>query len=116
MVIAHQQYSGRLPYTIGKSIDDYSAKVDYTSSSSVVQINYNEGLFIDYRHFDAVSKRSIIRITELIYGCSKANITPRYEFGFGLSYTTFSYSGMSVSGSAGGGSTRSGYGSSLDSE
>ena len=35
-------------------------------------------LFIDYRHFDA------------------ANITPRYEFGFGLSYTTFEYSGMSI--------------------
>ena len=35
-------------------------------------------LFIDYRHFDA------------------ANIAPRYEFGFGLSYTTFEYSGLSI--------------------
>jgi hypothetical protein len=41
-------------------------------------------LFIDYRHFDA------------------ANITPRYEFGFGLSYTTFEYSGLSINPVAGG--------------
>jgi hypothetical protein len=35
-------------------------------------------LFIDYRHFDS------------------ANIAPRYEFGFGLSYTTFGYSSLSI--------------------
>jgi hypothetical protein len=35
-------------------------------------------LFIDYRHFDA------------------ANIMPRFEFGFGMSYTTFQYSGLSI--------------------
>ena len=35
-------------------------------------------LFVDYRHFDA------------------KNITPRFEFGFGLSYTQFQYSGLSV--------------------
>ena len=49
--------SGRLPYTIAKDINDYSAKV-ITSGSGTVQIPYNEGLFIDYRHFDAVSKTS----------------------------------------------------------
>ena len=41
-------------------------------------------MFIDYRHFDA------------------ANIAPRYEFGFGLSYTTFEYSGLSISTVVGG--------------
>lgn len=46
--------SGKLPYTIGKSVNDYSAKVIY-SGSGIVQIPYNEGLFIDYRHFDEVS-------------------------------------------------------------
>ena len=35
-------------------------------------------LFVDYRHFDA------------------ANIKPRYEFGFGLSYTAFQYSGLII--------------------
>ncbi len=46
--------SGRLPYTIGKSITDYSAQITYTGSG-IVPIPYNEGLFIDYRHFDQVS-------------------------------------------------------------
>jgi len=65
--------SGRLPYTIAKEASDYPAAVVFESSEAVVQINYTEGLFIDYRHFDA------------------AGIEPRFEFGFGLSYTTFEY-------------------------
>ena len=35
-------------------------------------------LFVDYRHFDA------------------KNITPRFEFGFGLSYTEFQYSDLNI--------------------
>ncbi|KAG2032842.1 glycoside hydrolase family 3 protein [Suillus americanus] len=71
--------SGRLPYTIAKDPADYPAQlVTNGSGSEVVPINYTEGLFIDYRHFD------------------QANITPRFEFGFGLSYTTFSYSALGV--------------------
>ncbi|KAL4762795.1 beta-glucosidase [Aspergillus foveolatus] len=66
--------SGKLPFTIGKSEEDYGA--DWTTS----QVDdFAEGLFIDYRHFDQ-------------YG-----IEPRYEFGFGLSYTSFNYSTLSTS-------------------
>ncbi|KDQ63844.1 glycoside hydrolase family 3 protein, partial [Jaapia argillacea MUCL 33604] len=72
--------SGRLPYTIGKKISDYAAQVDYTLLVATVEIPYSEGLFIDYRHFDAVG------------------ILPRFEFGFGLSYTTFDYSALNISG------------------
>ncbi|TDL28535.1 glycoside hydrolase family 3 protein [Rickenella mellea] len=88
--------SGRLPYTIGKSIGDYPAQIDTTSSLSTVQIPYAEGIFIDYRHFDA------------------SNITPRFEFGFGLSYTTFDYSSLSISGSISSNQYSTGMGSSLD--
>jgi len=65
--------SGKLPYTIAKSPADYSSKVSASDD------NYSEGLYIDYRYFD------------------KNNIAPRYEFGFGLSYTTFAYSGLTIS-------------------
>ncbi|KZS95892.1 glycoside hydrolase family 3 protein [Sistotremastrum niveocremeum HHB9708] len=91
--------SGRLPFTIGKSINDYSAAVLY-SGSGIVPIPYTEGLFIDYFHFD--------QILQLMPYCA------RYEFGFGLSYTTFQYSGISVTGSTAGGSPPTGPGSSLD--
>ncbi|KAI0651725.1 beta-glucosidase [Trametes meyenii] len=88
--------SGRLPFTIAKAEPDYSARVTYTGSGTV-QIPYSEGLFIDYRHFDA------------------NNITPRFEFGYGLSYTTFSYSDLKISGSTSGGTRQPiGPGSSLD--
>ena len=42
------------------------------------QINFQEGVFIDYRAFD------------------RHNETPIYEFGFGLSYTTFSFSNIQI--------------------
>ncbi|TFK30639.1 cellulose-binding beta-glucosidase [Coprinopsis marcescibilis] len=87
--------SGRLPYTIGKTINDYGTKVLYNSNVQIPTINYSEGLFIDYRHFD------------------KQNIEPRYEFGFGLSYTTFGYSDLKVTGTAGGVTFGTGKGSSL---
>ncbi|KAK7058250.1 hypothetical protein VNI00_001881 [Paramarasmius palmivorus] len=88
------RYSGRLPYTIGKSVNDYSVQVLYDNSGP--NIRYSEGLFVDYRHFD------------------RENIEPRFEFGFGLSYTTFEYSDISISGSTGGYTPTSGPGSSLD--
>ncbi|EIN07941.1 glycoside hydrolase family 3 protein [Punctularia strigosozonata HHB-11173 SS5] len=84
--------SGRLPYTIAKDPDDYASHWQLA-----LDIDYTEGLFIDYRHFD------------------QAGITPRYEFGFGLSYTTFAYSGLSISGSVGSYTPPTGAGSSLDS-
>ncbi|TLD23577.1 glycoside hydrolase family protein [Venturia nashicola] len=68
--------SGRLPYTVGKSLKDYgpSAPILTSSKGLVPQQNFSEGLLIDYRHFDHY------------------NITPRYPFGFGLSYTEFQLS------------------------
>jgi beta-glucosidase len=71
--------SGRMPFTIAKNESDYGNLLNSTiGSGPYPQSNFTEGLYIDYRHFD------------------KYNITPRYEFGFGLSYTTFSYADLSV--------------------
>ena len=70
--------SGRLPYTIAKKREDYGADVLYSSPDPIPQITYSEGLLIDYRWFDA------------------KNIAPRFEFGFGLSYTTFVYASIEV--------------------
>ncbi|KAJ7169218.1 glycoside hydrolase superfamily [Mycena crocata] len=71
--------SGRLPYTIAKQRGDYAADILYTSSETTPQLTYDEGVNIDYRWFDL------------------KGITPRFEFGFGLSYTTFAYSGLKTS-------------------
>ncbi|CUA73752.1 hypothetical protein RSOLAG22IIIB_01269 [Rhizoctonia solani] len=87
---------GRLPYTIAKSTSDYSASV-ISSGGGIVQIPYTEGLKVDYRAFDS------------------NNITPRFEFGFGLSYTTFEYSGLVVTPGTSGGTQPTGPGSSLSS-
>ena len=65
--------SGKTPWTIAKYRGDYGTDVLYQPNALVPQINFTEGLFIDYRHFD------------------QAGIEPRFEFGYGLSYTTFNY-------------------------
>ncbi|KAJ7702117.1 glycoside hydrolase superfamily [Mycena olivaceomarginata] len=70
--------SGRLPYTIAKARGDYPADILYVSGDGTPQLTYGEGLGIDYRWFDS------------------KNIAPRFEFGFGLSYTTFGYSGLTT--------------------
>jgi beta-glucosidase len=72
--------SGRLPYTVAKDASDYGnlLKPCQADSSDSPQCDFTEGVNIDYRHFLA------------------QNITPRYEFGFGLTYTTFEYSGLEL--------------------
>ncbi|KAJ3326636.1 hypothetical protein HDU93_002356, partial [Gonapodya sp. JEL0774] len=66
--------SGRLPYTIAKATADYGAHVDYTG----LKINYDEGILVDYRWFEATNK------------------TPAFAFGHGLSYTKFDYSPVTI--------------------
>lgn len=72
--------SGRLPYTIGKRLEDYGpgAAVLYYPNAIIPQADFKEGLFIDYRHFD------------------KEDIEPRYPFGHGLSFTSFDLSDLTI--------------------
>jgi len=71
---------GKLPFTVGSSEEEYGPDLIYEpiAGNASPQDNFEEGVFIDYRAFD------------------KNDITPVYEFGFGLSYTTFSYSNIKV--------------------
>lgn len=71
----------KLPFTLGAAREDYGTDLLYipNKGTGAPQVSFTEGNFIDYRAFDI------------------ANITPIYEFGFGLSYTTFSYSNLRVS-------------------
>lgn len=64
--------SGKLVHTIAKNESDYNQ--DTLVSSSNLELYFDDGNFIDYKWFN------------------KYNITPRYEFGYGLTYTTFNYS------------------------
>jgi len=71
--------NGKLPYTIARNASDYSGSIVTDSDPvSIKQVPYTERLLIDYRHFDA-------------WG-----ISPRFEFGFGLSYTTYEYSNLQI--------------------
>ncbi|KAM0270425.1 hypothetical protein ACHAQH_009460 [Verticillium albo-atrum] len=71
--------SGRLPYTIAYNATDYNAPITTdveTTGLDDWQSWFDEKLEIDYRYFDA------------------HNIPVRYEFGFGLSYSTFEMSNI----------------------
>jgi beta-glucosidase len=68
--------SGKLPLTFLKRWEDSPVFKTYPGSRDVA--NYDEGIYVGYRHFD------------------KYGIEPLFPFGFGLSYTTFEYSNISV--------------------
>ncbi len=64
--------SGKLPMTFPVKWEDCSAYGSYKKLDSVTV--YSDGIFVGYRWFD------------------KHDIKPLFPFGYGLSYTTFSYS------------------------
>lgn len=72
--------AGRSPFTWGKSRESYGTDVMYepNNGDGAPQQDFTEGVFIDYRHFD------------------KQGDKPIYEFGHGLSYTTFDYSNILI--------------------
>ena len=75
--------SGKLPYTIAFNQSDYNAPIQNfffsgTTDPNLWQANFTEQLLIDYRHFDATNK------------------AVQFEFGFGLSYTTFAISNVAA--------------------
>ncbi|KAI0194502.1 glycoside hydrolase family 3 protein [Xylaria flabelliformis] len=72
--------AARTPFTWAAKREDYGADVLYkpNNGNSAPQQDFTEGIFIDYRALD------------------KAKIKPIFEFGFGLSYTSFKYANIKV--------------------
>ncbi|KAJ4268840.1 beta-glucosidase [Fusarium torreyae] len=83
---------GRSPFTWGRTRESYGTDVLYEANNGrgAPQDDFSEGVFIDYRHFDRRSPSTD--------GKKAPNDTaaPLYEFGFGLSWTTFEYSDLNV--------------------
>ena len=69
--------SGKLPITFPKRWEDCSAYNTYMKEDGTTK--YEDGIYVGYRHFE------------------KYNIKPLFPFGFGLSYTTFSYNDLKLS-------------------
>ena len=72
--------SGKLVYTIARSLADYGpgAQLIVRPNYPAPQQDFDEGVYTDYRYFD------------------KHGIVPRFEFGFGLSYTTFAFENLTI--------------------
>lgn len=70
--------SGRLPFSIERRWEDSPAYGHYDETRDERKIYYDEGIFMGYRGYD------------------RNGVAPLFPFGFGLSYTGFSYSGLSI--------------------
>jgi beta-glucosidase len=71
--------SGRLPATFEERWEDNPAYDHYYPRPGTNKIEYKEGVFVGYRGFE------------------QNGVAPLFPFGFGLSYTTFDYSGLEIS-------------------
>jgi beta-glucosidase len=69
---------GRLPATFLESESQLPWANDPTAYPGGADVYYKEGVFVGYRWYDA------------------QNLTPAFPFGFGLSYTTFGFSGLRI--------------------
>ena len=71
--------SGRLPISIERRWEDNATHNSYYPKDGSKKVEYSEGVFVGYRHFD------------------KSTVKPLFPFGYGLSYTSFAYKNLTVS-------------------
>src|SRR5262249_8936518 len=71
--------SGKLPVSFERSWQDSAVVNSYWPRDNEMKVAYSEGMFVGYRHFDKTGKK------------------PLFPFGYGLSYTKFAYSNLTVS-------------------
>jgi len=97
ILFGEQNPSGKLPFTMAKKWDDFESTKYYVKHPAKISIlrilgpqgrnilrkpwtrNYGEKLMLGYRHFDS------------------QGVEPQFPFGFGLSYTQFQLSHLSLS-------------------
>jgi beta-glucosidase len=70
--------SGKLPVSFPKSLEEAPASTPEQFPGVNGVVNYSEGIFVGYRWFD------------------NENVEPLFPFGYGLSYTTFTYDGLQI--------------------
>ena len=70
--------SGKLPVSFERRWEDNPVFHSYYPAKGESRVQYSEGVFVGYRHYD------------------QSETKPLFAFGFGLSYTTFAYSNLSV--------------------
>jgi beta-glucosidase len=70
--------SGRLPVTFERRWDDNPVHDSYYPEAGTKRVVYKEGVFVGYRGYEHTGTKAL------------------FPFGFGLSYTTFKYSNLSV--------------------
>lgn len=75
--------SGKLPVSFERRWEDNATYASYYPEKGEKRVEYSEGVFFGYRHFDRSSTK------------------PLFAFGYGLSYTTFAYSNLSVTPASG---------------
>ncbi|HEX3792055.1 MAG TPA: glycoside hydrolase family 3 C-terminal domain-containing protein, partial [Pseudonocardiaceae bacterium] len=72
-------FSGKLPVTFPQSLAQVPASTQAQWPGQNGQVQYSEGVDVGYRYYDSQHE------------------TPLFPFGFGLSYTSFGFSGLTVS-------------------
>jgi beta-glucosidase len=70
--------SGKLPVTFERRWEDNAVHDSYYPAGNEKKVEYKEGVFLGYRHFD------------------RASVKPLFPFGYGLSYTTFAYKNLAL--------------------
>ncbi len=70
--------SGHLPVTFERRAQDNPTFANYYPEGDSIHVTYKEGIFVGYR------------------GYEHNHVKPLYPFGYGLSYTTFKFSNLSI--------------------
>jgi beta-glucosidase len=70
--------SGKLPVSFERRLEDGATFKSYYPQEGDKHVEYTEGVFLGYRHFD------------------RSAVKPLFPFGFGLSYTRFQYGDLKI--------------------